>query len=100
MVCWHGVCAQKIDLFKCVDFRPLNESVLRDVHPLPRVDDTLAQLSGAKVFSKIDANSGFWQVLLATESHLLTTFITPYRCFVSINCLLASPVLQSYSRNE
>ena len=65
----------------CVDFRPLNESVLQEVHPLPRVDDTLAQLSGAKVFSKLDANSGFWQIPLATESRLLTTFITPYGRF-------------------
>ena len=38
----------------CVDLKPLNQSVLREVHPLPKVDDTLAQLSGAKVFSKLD----------------------------------------------
>ena len=44
----------------CVDHKPLNESVLREVHPLPKVDETLAQLTGAKVFSKLDANSGFW----------------------------------------
>ena len=62
----------------CVDLKPLNESVLREVHPLPKVDDTLAQLAGAKVFSKLDANSGFWQIPLAKESRLLTTFITPY----------------------
>ena len=43
----------------CVDFRRLNESVLRETHPLPKVDDTLAQLAGATVFSKLDANSGF-----------------------------------------
>ena len=36
----------------CVDLKPLNTAVLREVHPLPRVDDTLAQLTGAKVFSK------------------------------------------------
>ena len=35
---------------------PLNESVLRAVHPIPTVDETLAQLSGATVFSKLDAN--------------------------------------------
>ena len=44
----------------CVDLKPLNHSVLREVHPLPKVDDALAQLSGAKLFSKLDANSGFW----------------------------------------
>ena len=58
----------------CVDLKPLNQSVFREV---PKVDDTLAQLSGAKVFLKLDANSGFWQILLSQPSRLLTTFITP-----------------------
>ena len=62
----------------CVDLKPLNQNVLREVHPLPKVDDTLAQLSGAKLFSKLDANSGFWQIPLAPASRLLTTFITPF----------------------
>lgn len=62
----------------CVDLKPLNENVLREIHPLPKVDETLAKLSGAKVFSKLDANSGFWQIPLAENSRPLTTFITPY----------------------
>ena len=37
----------------CVDYRQLNESVLREVHPLPKVDATLAQLAGATIFSKV-----------------------------------------------
>ena len=61
----------------CVDLKPLNTSVLREVHPLPKVDETLAQLAGAKVFTKLDANSGFWQIPLSPSSRLLTTFITP-----------------------
>jgi transposase InsO family protein len=65
----------------CVDLKPLNTAVLREVHPLPRVDDTLAQLTGAKVFSKLDANSGFWQIPVAEDSRLLTTFITPFGRF-------------------
>ena len=43
----------------CVDLKPPNKSVLHEIHPLLRVDDTLAQLSGAKLFSKLDTNSGF-----------------------------------------
>ena len=43
----------------CVDLKHLNEAVLREVHPLPKVDETLAQLSGATIFSTLDANSGF-----------------------------------------
>ena len=43
----------------------------------------LAQLAGARVFTKLDANSGFWQIPLAKESALLTTFIIPFgrSCF-------------------
>ena len=44
---------------------------------MPAVDHVLAQLSGATVFSKLDTNSGFWQIRLAEESRKLTTFITP-----------------------
>ena len=62
----------------CVDLKKLNENVLREVHPLPKVEETLALLAGATVFSKLDANSGFWQIPLAKESRLLTTFITPF----------------------
>jgi len=64
----------------CVDLKPLNQSVLRGVHPLPKVDETLAQL---EIFSKLDTNSGFWQIPLSQPSQLLTTFITPagHHCF-------------------
>ena len=65
----------------CVDLKPLNKSVLREVHPLPKVETTLAQLSGATVFSKIDTNSGFWQIPLDPSSRLLTTFLTPFGRF-------------------
>ena len=61
----------------CVDLKPLNRGVLREVHPLPKVDETLTRFSGAKIFSKLDANSGFWQIPLSPSSRLLTTFITP-----------------------
>ena len=66
------------DIRISVDFRPLNSSVLREVHPLPKVDETLAMLTGARIFSKLDANSGFWQIPLSERSKLLTTLISPY----------------------
>ena len=65
----------------CVDLTRLNESVRRERHPLPAIDPILAQLSRAQVFTKLDANSGLWQIPLATESMLLTTFITPFGRF-------------------
>ena len=61
----------------CVDLTKLNRSVCRERHILPSIEQTLAQLKGAKIFSKLDANSGFWQIKLSAQSALLTTFITP-----------------------
>ena len=66
------------DVRICIYQKPLNKYVLPEHHPLPRVDDTPAQLTGATTFSKLDANSGFWQIPLSDESKLLTTFITPF----------------------
>ena len=65
----------------CVDLTQLNKSVRREHHQLPAVEQTLAQLAGVTVFSKLDANSGFWQIPLSPKSLLLTTFITPFGCF-------------------
>ena len=59
----------------CVDLTRLNENICRERHILPAVEQTFAQLVGAKVFSKLDANSGFWQITLSSQSHDLTTFI-------------------------
>ena len=66
------------DVRICVDLKPLNESILTEVHPIPTVDETLGKLAGATVFSKLDANSWFWQIPLSEASRLLTTFITPF----------------------
>ena len=65
----------------CVDLTKLNENVCRERHPLPAIEQILAQLSGATVFSILDANSGFWQIPLSDQSARLTTFISPYGQF-------------------
>ena len=65
----------------CVDLSKLNEYVKRENHLLPAVDTTLGRLAGSRVFSKLDANSGFWQIKLAWKSRLLSTFITPWGRF-------------------
>ena len=49
----------------CVDLKPLNQSVCTQVHPMPMEEEALAQLTEARVFSKLETNSGFWQSPLA-----------------------------------
>jgi len=54
LVCWHGYRAKvECSIRICVDLKPRIASIQREVHPLPIVDDTLAQLTGAKMFSKL-----------------------------------------------
>lgn len=53
-------------------------AVLRENHPMPTTEQTLGKLAGAKVISKLDASSGFWQRKLKDSSKVLTTFITPW----------------------
>ena len=63
----------------CVDLQPLNREVKREAHPMSSVQMSLAKLSNAKAVTKLDANSGSWQIPLDEESKLLTMFITPFR---------------------
>lgn len=65
----------------CVDLTKLNEAVCREKFILPSVEHTLGMLAGARIFSKLDANMGFWQVPLSEESAKFTTFITPFGRF-------------------
>ena len=53
----------------------------RERHILPSVKQSLAQTGGAKYFTKLDANSGYWQIELDPKSAKLTTFITPFGRF-------------------
>ena len=76
----------------CVDLTKLNESVMRENYPLPSTDQLLAQLRGAKFFSKLDCNNGFYQIRLAEQSQELTTFITPFGryCFQRLSFGISS----------
>ena len=52
--------------------------MLREKHPVPTIEETLQEMSGAKVFSKLDLNMAFHQDELAPNSRDMTTFAGPY----------------------
>ena len=58
----------------CVDYRLLNDVTKKDSYPLPRIDDTLDNLEGCKLFSTLDLKSGYWQVGLETKAKEKTAF--------------------------
>ena len=60
----------------CIDYHWLNKRTIRNRYPLPLLEEMLDRLGGAKVFSKIDLKSGYWQMLVCEQDILKTTFKT------------------------
>ena len=46
----------------CIDYRQLNRVTIKNWYPLPRIDDLFDQLRGARVYSKIDLQTGYHQL--------------------------------------
>jgi hypothetical protein len=65
----------------CVDYRPLNEATIKNKYPLPQIDILFDQLSGARVFSKIDPRSGYHHIHIRPEDIPKTAFTTRYGLF-------------------
>jgi hypothetical protein len=62
----------------CVDYRALNKAMVKNRYPLPRIDDLFDRLSGAKVFSRIDLCSGYYQIRIAEGDEEKTACRTRY----------------------
>ena len=58
----------------CCDFRPLNEVTIKDAYPLPRIDESLARLGNAKIYTSIDLAWAFWQIPLRKADRHKTAF--------------------------
>ena len=70
------IVAQKKDgrVRTCPDPQSLNNAIMRSHYPLPTIKEITTCLTQAKVFSVLDAKTGFWQVKLTESSSYLTTF--------------------------
>ncbi|KAK7114597.1 hypothetical protein V1264_000634 [Littorina saxatilis] len=67
----------------CIDFRKVNKITVFDPEPMPTATDLFRQLTGSKIFSKIDLSKGYWQIPVREEDIPKTAFATPdgtYEC--------------------
>ncbi|XP_048251534.1 uncharacterized protein LOC125379302 [Haliotis rufescens] len=65
----------------CVDYRSLNSVCSKDVFPLPLIDECLDTLADSQWFSKLDANSAYWQIKIKEQDRKKTAFVTKYGLF-------------------
>ena len=85
----------------CVDFRKINDlqpQVRRvdsatsgniSLVPLPKIDEMYAVLRGAKIFTTLDFQSGYYHINLEEESKAKTAFVTPFGKY-EFNAVLSS----------
>jgi len=87
----------------CIDYRGLNQFTKKDKYPLPLIDETLAHLNKARVFSKLDIRQAFHRIRMDPDSEGLTTFRTrygSYKCKVVPFGLTNSPATYQRYRND
>ena len=65
----------------CVDYRALNAISIKNKYPLPHIEELMERVRGATIFSKIDLNSGYWQVRVNEADVEKTAFRTRYGHF-------------------
>ncbi|CCO35049.1 Retrotransposable element Tf2 155 kDa protein type 1 [Rhizoctonia solani AG-1 IB] len=67
-----------------VDYRKLNARSKKNVYPLPRPDDLMSKLRGAKLFTKLDLRWGYNNVRVKEGDEWKTAFRTKYGLFETL----------------
>ncbi len=84
----------------CVDYRQLNSKTRKDAFPLPRIEESLDALTGARWFSTLDLTSGYNQVPMSEGDKPKTAFCTPFGLFEWNRSELCSGYLVTSSVNH
>jgi hypothetical protein len=62
----------------CVDYRKLNKLTIKDSYPLPRINDILNKMGGARFYSTMDLSAAFWSIPIAEEDRHKSAFTTKF----------------------
>jgi hypothetical protein len=62
----------------CTDYKALNAITETVVYPLPRMEEVLQEVAGARYITTMDLAKGFLQIPVAKEDQHKTAFVTPH----------------------
>ncbi|GFT71028.1 transposon Ty3-G Gag-Pol polyprotein [Trichonephila clavipes] len=86
-----------MDLRECIDYRKLNQKLVKDKFPLPLIEDVLDTLQESKVYSTLDLRNGFFHVDVDEDCRKYTSFIVPDGQFEFNKALRTEHKVQEFS---
>ena len=70
-----------MSLHRCIDYRALNDITIKDWYPLPRIEETVNQIRGAKYFTRLDLRFAYNLIRIMDYDKWKTDFQTRYGAF-------------------
>ena len=80
----------------CVDYKRLNQVMVFDAYPMPRLDELLDTIGGVAFITTHDLAKGYWQEPMMEEDKAKTAFTTPnglYQFIVMLFGLSEAPAM-------
>ena len=90
-------------LWPVQDYRALNEGTVKNVYPLPLIDDLINKVQGATTFTKLDIRAGYNNVQIKDSNQWKAAFNTPlglYKPMVMFFGLCNAPATFQSMMNE
>lgn len=60
----------------CIDYRRLNQQIIRDHFPFPLIEDQLDKLANSRIYSTLDLKDSYFHVTIDERDRKYTSFVT------------------------